>query len=383
MQEKMRADRADRRLPARPRRACVRRDGVARGLAEAGRRGGDRGLHRPRPARRRRPRRGPPRHRRARSRHRAGRCRWRRWTTCRRVLAGDIFQRHVILGPRDAMRSGARLDGLKGRVTRSGQDVPVPADLEDQHRRSGQHRAPCRRRRGGGRRRLARRAVHHLRLAHRADVPGARRTAASISSWRRSARFRSGFPLRAGANRLGRAEHYPGGILIVVRVMMRAAMPSRGIVLTVICASAISLSSSFARLGPPKRLQATRPASQSLKSASDSWHCGPDGSLARDVHSIGKRSDPSAMHELPSRRAASAAGRRPRAQSTGLARRFRRRAPSEPHCARCHTEANFTCMNTPPIKAFPGIRAGTWRRCRWLGRENRSAISVGNSRTPN
>ena len=46
------------------------------------------------------------------------------------VLSGDIFQRHVILGPRDALRSGARLDGLKGRVTRSGQDIPVPADLE-------------------------------------------------------------------------------------------------------------------------------------------------------------------------------------------------------------------------------------------------------------
>lgn len=46
------------------------------------------------------------------------------------VLAGDIFQRHVILGPRDIMRSGARLDGLKGRATRSGQDVAVPADLE-------------------------------------------------------------------------------------------------------------------------------------------------------------------------------------------------------------------------------------------------------------
>ena len=46
------------------------------------------------------------------------------------VLSGNIFQRHVILGPRDAMRGGARLDGLKGRVTRSGQDVPVPADLE-------------------------------------------------------------------------------------------------------------------------------------------------------------------------------------------------------------------------------------------------------------
>jgi 2-keto-4-pentenoate hydratase len=46
------------------------------------------------------------------------------------ALAGDIFQRHVILGPRDALRGGARLDGLRGRVTRSGQDVPVPADLE-------------------------------------------------------------------------------------------------------------------------------------------------------------------------------------------------------------------------------------------------------------
>ena len=28
------------------------------------------------------------------------------------------------------MRGGARLDGLVGRVTRSGEDVPVPADLE-------------------------------------------------------------------------------------------------------------------------------------------------------------------------------------------------------------------------------------------------------------
>jgi 2-keto-4-pentenoate hydratase len=46
------------------------------------------------------------------------------------ALAGGIFQRHVIVGPRDPMRSGARLDGLKGRVTRSGQDIPVPADLE-------------------------------------------------------------------------------------------------------------------------------------------------------------------------------------------------------------------------------------------------------------
>jgi 2-keto-4-pentenoate hydratase len=46
------------------------------------------------------------------------------------VLSCDIFQRHVILGPRDILRQGARLQGLKGRLTRSGQDVPVPADLE-------------------------------------------------------------------------------------------------------------------------------------------------------------------------------------------------------------------------------------------------------------
>jgi 2-keto-4-pentenoate hydratase len=46
------------------------------------------------------------------------------------VLSGDIFQRHVITGPRDIMRGGARLQGLVGRVTRSGGDVPVPADLE-------------------------------------------------------------------------------------------------------------------------------------------------------------------------------------------------------------------------------------------------------------
>lgn len=46
------------------------------------------------------------------------------------VLAGDIFQRHVIFGPRDIMRAGARLNGLTAQVTRSGQDVPAPRDLE-------------------------------------------------------------------------------------------------------------------------------------------------------------------------------------------------------------------------------------------------------------
>ncbi len=46
------------------------------------------------------------------------------------VLSGDIFQRHVILGQRDIMRQGARLQGLKGRLARGGHDIPVPADLE-------------------------------------------------------------------------------------------------------------------------------------------------------------------------------------------------------------------------------------------------------------
>jgi 2-keto-4-pentenoate hydratase len=46
------------------------------------------------------------------------------------VLAGDIFQRHVVLGPRDASRAGALLTGLTGRVTRSGRALEVPGDLE-------------------------------------------------------------------------------------------------------------------------------------------------------------------------------------------------------------------------------------------------------------
>ena len=44
--EKLAPRRTAGRLPARPRHAVLRRDGVAGGLAEAGRRGGDRGLHR-------------------------------------------------------------------------------------------------------------------------------------------------------------------------------------------------------------------------------------------------------------------------------------------------------------------------------------------------
>lgn len=46
------------------------------------------------------------------------------------ILAGDIFQRHVIFGPRDSSRAGARLDGLKGHLVRSGHEIAVPDDLE-------------------------------------------------------------------------------------------------------------------------------------------------------------------------------------------------------------------------------------------------------------
>jgi 2-keto-4-pentenoate hydratase len=46
------------------------------------------------------------------------------------ILAGDIFQRHVVLGPPDPSRAGADLGGLTGRLMRSGQTIEVPADLE-------------------------------------------------------------------------------------------------------------------------------------------------------------------------------------------------------------------------------------------------------------
>jgi len=46
------------------------------------------------------------------------------------ILAGDIFQRHVIVGSADSTRAGARLTGLIGRVVRSGKEVEMPSDLE-------------------------------------------------------------------------------------------------------------------------------------------------------------------------------------------------------------------------------------------------------------
>lgn len=46
------------------------------------------------------------------------------------ILAGDIFQRHVIFGPRKAVPLPSGLAKLSGAVIRNGEPVPVPADLE-------------------------------------------------------------------------------------------------------------------------------------------------------------------------------------------------------------------------------------------------------------
>ncbi len=92
------------------------------------------------------------------------------------VLSGNIFQRHVIPGaPRHhAERRPPR--GAQGSRHPQRPGCPGPRRPSDQHRRRGRHRAACRRRRRGGRRRASRRTLHHLRLADRADVPGAGRT---------------------------------------------------------------------------------------------------------------------------------------------------------------------------------------------------------------
>lgn len=49
---------------------------------------------------------------------------------CEAILSGDIFQRHIVLGPKDPGCAGARLDGLSGCLLRNGQPLAVPADLE-------------------------------------------------------------------------------------------------------------------------------------------------------------------------------------------------------------------------------------------------------------
>jgi 2-keto-4-pentenoate hydratase len=47
------------------------------------------------------------------------------------ILVGNIFHRGVVLGDKDASRSGARLDGLEPRITLGGGAVAPPADLEE------------------------------------------------------------------------------------------------------------------------------------------------------------------------------------------------------------------------------------------------------------
>lgn len=46
------------------------------------------------------------------------------------ILSGNIYHRHVIIGPTDAARAGARLDGVSARVRRNGVEIDVPSDLE-------------------------------------------------------------------------------------------------------------------------------------------------------------------------------------------------------------------------------------------------------------
>ena len=46
------------------------------------------------------------------------------------ILAGNIYHRHVILGPCDTSRAGGSLKGLSCAVSRNGAAVPPPEDLE-------------------------------------------------------------------------------------------------------------------------------------------------------------------------------------------------------------------------------------------------------------
>lgn len=44
------------------------------------------------------------------------------------ILAGNIYQRHVLLGPRDPARAGCVLDGLAARIVRNGEDFARTKD---------------------------------------------------------------------------------------------------------------------------------------------------------------------------------------------------------------------------------------------------------------
>jgi hypothetical protein len=133
-------------------------------------------------------------------------------------------------------------------------------------------------------------------------------------------------------------------------------MPSRGIVLTVICASAISLSSSFAQLGPPlpPPQNAAVPAGQSLRSASDFDSITDRADRSRALFTeIGKvLTHPRCMNCHP-------AGSHP-LQGAGREHNPRVwRADLETGaigttCAGCHTEANFTLNERATYKSIPG-----------------------------
>ncbi len=49
--------------------------------------------------------------------------------TLEAVLAGNIFQRHVVLGAPDRSRAGANLQGLTGRVFRGGTEIAQTSDI--------------------------------------------------------------------------------------------------------------------------------------------------------------------------------------------------------------------------------------------------------------
>jgi 2-keto-4-pentenoate hydratase len=45
------------------------------------------------------------------------------------IIAGNIFQRHVVVGPLDRSRAGAKTDGLTARISRRGAEVAKTTDL--------------------------------------------------------------------------------------------------------------------------------------------------------------------------------------------------------------------------------------------------------------
>ena len=47
-----------------------------------------------------------------------------------KVLASNIFHRHVVVGPSDTSRAGAKLDGLAASITRAGTEIAATKDLE-------------------------------------------------------------------------------------------------------------------------------------------------------------------------------------------------------------------------------------------------------------